>query len=102
MEPPKRHADKETHRQARHPPALVSPTEITFWAVVSVAGWVLVAALVLVLTAHARADLDAGISAYDRGDYATALAEFRQAAEQGSVGIGVTGRPAMEPACVVC
>ncbi len=62
----------------------------------------LAAALVLVLTAHARADLDAGISAYDRGDYATAMAEFRQAAEQGSVGIGVTGRPAMEPACVVC
>ncbi|MFB3134408.1 MAG: tetratricopeptide repeat protein [Rhodospirillales bacterium] len=42
-------------------------------------------ALVLVLTAHARADLDAGISAYKRGDYATALAEFTQAAEQGSV-----------------
>ncbi len=45
----------------------------------------LAAALVLLLTAHARADLDAGISAYERGDYATALAEFRQAAEQGSV-----------------
>jgi TPR repeat protein len=45
----------------------------------------LAAALVLVLTAHARADPDAGISAYKRGDYATALAEFRRAAEQGSV-----------------
>ena len=45
----------------------------------------LAAALALVLTAHARADLDAGISAYKLGDYATALAEFRQAAEQGSV-----------------
>ncbi len=45
----------------------------------------LAAALVLVLAAHARAGLDAGINAYKRGDYATALAEFRQAAEQGSV-----------------
>ena len=45
----------------------------------------LAAALVLVLTAHARADLGAGTSAYERGDYATALAEFRRAAEQGSV-----------------
>ncbi len=45
----------------------------------------LAAALALVLTAHARADLDAGISAYRLGDYATALAEFRQAAEQGSM-----------------
>ncbi|MFQ5619277.1 MAG: SPOR domain-containing protein [Rhodospirillales bacterium] len=45
----------------------------------------LAAALVLVLTADARADLSAGISAYKRGDYAIALAEFRQAAEQGSV-----------------
>ena len=45
----------------------------------------LAAALVLVLTADARAGLDAGISAYQRGDYATALAEFRQAAEHGSV-----------------
>ena len=46
---------------------------------------VLAAALVLLLTAHARADLGAGISAYKRGDYAIALAEFMQAAEQGSV-----------------
>ncbi len=45
----------------------------------------LAAALVLLLTAHARADFGAGISAYERGDYATALAEFRRAAEQGSV-----------------
>ena len=45
----------------------------------------LAAALVLLLTADARADLGAGISAYKRGDYATALAEFRRAAEQGSV-----------------
>ena len=45
----------------------------------------LAAALVLVLTADARADHDAGTSAYKRGDYATALAEFRQAAERGSV-----------------
>ncbi len=44
----------------------------------------LAAALVLVLTADARADHDAGTSAYKRGDYATALAEFRQAAERGS------------------
>ena len=36
----------------------------------------LAAALVLVLTADARAGLDAGISAYQRGDYATALADW--------------------------
>ncbi len=40
----KKHTDKPS---ARRP--LVSPTETTFWAVLSVAGWILVAALVWIL-----------------------------------------------------
>ena len=40
----KKHTDKPG---ARRP--LVTPTETTFWAVISVAGWVLVAALVWIL-----------------------------------------------------
>ncbi len=35
------------------------------------------------MTAHA-ADFDAGVNAYQRGDYATALRIFRQLAEQGN------------------
>lgn len=40
----KKHTDKPG---ARRP--VVTPTKVTFWAVVSVAGWVLVAALVWIL-----------------------------------------------------
>ena len=36
-----------------------------------------------VVTAHA-ADFDAGVNAYQRGDYATALRIFRQLADQGN------------------
>jgi len=37
------------------------------------------------LSAPAWADFQAGVDAYDRGDYATALREFRPLAEQGNV-----------------
>ncbi len=51
------------------------------------AGLALIAALcagfTLGLTAPARAGWDEGVAAYDRGDYATALREFRPLAEQG-------------------
>ncbi len=46
-------------------------------------GLVAVALFVGVVTAHA-ADFDAGVNAYQRGDYATALRIFRQLADQGS------------------
>ena len=52
------------------------------------AGLALIAALcagfTLGLTAPAWAGLDEGVAAYKRGDYATALREFRALAEQGS------------------
>ena len=40
---------KHTDKPGRERRPLVTPTETTFWAVVSVAGWVLVAALVWIL-----------------------------------------------------
>ncbi len=44
----------------------------------------LVLAAVMVLAAsQAWADLKAGVEAYERGDYATALTEFRPLAQQG-------------------
>ncbi len=39
--------------------------------------------LVVSLAATAWADFDDGVAAYDRGDYATALSEWRPLAEQG-------------------
>ena len=44
------------------------------------------ALLLLVATSVAAADVDAGIRAYDRGDYANAFREFRTLAEQGHAG----------------
>ncbi len=40
------------------------------------------AVLLVVLAAPARAGLDEGVAAYERGDYETALREFRPLAEQ--------------------
>lgn len=45
-------------------------------------GLIAVALFVGVVTTHA-ADIDAGLNAYQRGDYATALRIFRQFADQG-------------------
>ncbi len=54
------------------------------------AGLALIAALcggfTLVLTAPARAGFDEGLAAYNRGDYATALREWRPLAKQGDAG----------------
>ncbi len=47
------------------------------------AGLALIAALVFGMTAPAWAGWDKGQAAYQRGDYATALREFRPLAEQG-------------------
>ena len=44
----------------------------------------LCAGFTLGLTAPAWAGLDEGVAAYDRGDYAAALREFRPLAEQGN------------------
>ena len=44
---------------------------------------VLAATLAFVLAAPAWADFDDGVAAYERGDYATALDEWRRLAEQG-------------------
>ena len=46
--------------------------------------FVLVLAMVLPMPALS-ADFEAGLNAYDRGDYATALKEWRPLAEQGDV-----------------
>ena len=47
---------------------------------------ILTALLLLTLAAPAwRQDYEKGMAAYDRGDYATALREFRPLAEQGHV-----------------
>ena len=47
----------------------------------------LVLAVVVVLAATpAWADFKAGVEAYERGDYATALTEFRPLAQQGHAG----------------
>ncbi len=49
--------------------------------------WATVLALVVVLVAApAWADFQAGVVAYERGDYATALTEFRPLAQQGHAG----------------
>jgi len=48
-------------------------------------GLSIVVELVLVLAPLVLADLQAGLAAYERGDYDTALKEFRPLAEQGSV-----------------
>ncbi len=42
-----------------------------------------VALLIVVTASPAWADLKAGVEAYQRGDYATALTEFRPLAQQG-------------------
>jgi TPR repeat protein len=42
-----------------------------------------IAALCLLVVLPARADFDDGMEAYDRGDYATALKEWRPLAEEG-------------------
>ncbi len=44
------------------------------------------AVLLVVLAAPAWAGWDEGVAAYERGDYATALREFRPLAEQGNAG----------------
>ncbi len=44
---------------------------------------VLLALVVVLVAAPAWADFEAGMEAYDRGDYATALKEWRPLAEQG-------------------
>ena len=43
----------------------------------------LAVALVIALTGPTQADFDAGMAAFERGDYATALQELRPLAEQG-------------------
>ncbi len=43
----------------------------------------LAVALVIALTGPTQADFDAGMAAFERGDYATALQEWRPIAEQG-------------------
>ena len=48
------------------------------------AGLALIAALVFGTTAPAWAGWDEGVAAYDRGDYATALRDWRPLAEQGN------------------
>ncbi len=45
-----------------------------------------VALLIVVTASHAWADFMAGVEAYDRGNYATALTEFRPLAQQGVAG----------------
>ena len=40
-------------------------------------------ALIIALTGPTQADFDAGMAAFERGDYATALQEWRPLAEQG-------------------
>ncbi len=45
-----------------------------------------VALLIVVTACQAWADFQAGVEAYDRGDYATALTEFRPLAQQGHAG----------------
>ncbi len=45
-----------------------------------------VALLIVVTASQAWADFKAGMEAYERGDYATALTEFRPLAQQGNAG----------------
>ena len=45
---------------------------------------VLLALVVVLVAAPAWADFKAGVEAYERGDYATALTEFRRLAQQGN------------------
>ncbi len=47
---------------------------------------VMLAAVVVLVAAPAWADFKAGVEAYLRGDYATALTEFRPLAQQGNAG----------------
>ncbi len=47
---------------------------------------VMLALVVVLVAAPAWADYKAGLEAYDRGDYATALTEFRPLAQQGHAG----------------
>ncbi len=44
------------------------------------------AAVVVLVAAPAWADFKAGVEAYEQGDYATALTEFRPLAQQGHAG----------------
>ena len=46
---------------------------------------IIAALLLIVLATPAWAGFDEGVAAYDRGDYATALREWRPLAEQGHV-----------------
>ena len=45
---------------------------------------VAVALLIVVTASRAWADFQVGVEAYERGDYATALTEFRRLAQQGN------------------
>ena len=47
---------------------------------------IVAATLLVAVMATARADFQEGYAAYERGDYATALREFRALAEQGDAG----------------
>ncbi len=47
---------------------------------------VMLALVVVLVAAPAWADFQAGVEAYDRGDYATALTEIRPLAQQGHAG----------------
>ncbi len=47
-------------------------------------GATVLALVVVLVAAPAWADFKAGVEAYDRGDYATALTEFRPLAQQGN------------------
>ena len=44
---------------------------------------IMAALLVTLASATTAADFDSGVTAYDRGDYAVALREFRPLAEEG-------------------
>jgi hypothetical protein len=71
---------------ASHPEILAMPKR-----------FILAIALCCPLLASA-ADLDAGIAAYEKRDYATALREFRPLAEQGNAGALARGSPSGLPA----
>ena len=70
---------------------------------------ILPAVLLLVASSSVAADFAAGVEAYERGDYATALREFRPLAEQGDAAaqhnLGVmygTGRGGSEDDVQAC
>ena len=51
---------------------------------------IVAAALLIAFMATARADIQEGYAAYERGDYATALREFRPLARQGDASAQIT------------